>query len=86
MFRILNKPSTDGPSSARPIRQPQCATGAVRETRVRRFGPVSRDIRTYSKLMHLPATYASQGALATSRGRSMSEGATAQSHDVGAAF
>ena len=40
-------------------------------------GPVSWDIRTYSKFMHLPATYTSQGALSTSPGGSMSEGTTA---------
>jgi hypothetical protein len=39
-------------------------------------GPVSWDIRTYSKFMHLPATYTNQGALSTQPGGSMSEGST----------
>jgi quinol monooxygenase YgiN len=37
-------------------------------------GPVSWTIRTYSKFMHLPATYTSQGSHFTREGGSMSEG------------
>jgi len=37
-------------------------------------GPVSWTIRTYSKFMHLPATYSSQGSHFTQRGGTMSEG------------
>ncbi len=37
-------------------------------------GPVSWTIRTYSKFMHLPATYSSLGSLYTQPGGSMSEG------------
>ena len=39
-------------------------------------GPVSWTIRTYSKFMHLPATYSSQGSNFTRSGGSMSEGTT----------
>lgn len=37
-------------------------------------GPVSWTIRTYSKFMHLPATYSSQGSAFTRPGGSMSDG------------
>lgn len=37
-------------------------------------GPVSWMIRTYSKFMHLPATYTSQGSTFTIEGGSMSDG------------
>ena len=40
-------------------------------------GPVSWTIRTYSKFLHLPATYSSQGSHFTQSGGSMSEGTTA---------
>ena len=40
-------------------------------------GPVSWTIRTYSKFLHLPATYSSQGSSFTQRGGNMSEGTTA---------
>ncbi len=40
-------------------------------------GPVSWTIRTYSRFMHLPATYSSQGSNFTQPGGSMSEGTTA---------
>jgi quinol monooxygenase YgiN len=40
-------------------------------------GPVSWTIRTYSKFMHLPATYSSQGSNYTAPGGSMSDGTTA---------
>ena len=39
-------------------------------------GPVSWTIRTYSKFMHLPATYSSQGSHFTADGGSMSDGTT----------
>lgn len=39
-------------------------------------GPVSWMIRTYSKFMHLPATYTSQGGNYTIEGGSMSDGLT----------
>lgn len=39
-------------------------------------GPVSWTIRTYSKFMHLPATYSSQGSAFTQTGGSMSDGTT----------
>ncbi|MDJ0498206.1 MAG: hypothetical protein QNJ89_10270 [Acidimicrobiia bacterium] len=39
-------------------------------------GPVSWTIRTYSKFMHLPATYSSQGSAFTRPGGSMSDGTT----------
>jgi quinol monooxygenase YgiN len=39
-------------------------------------GPVSWTIRTYSKFLHLPATYSSQGSHFTRPGGSMSEGTT----------
>ncbi|NNF70257.1 MAG: hypothetical protein HKN01_10835, partial [Acidimicrobiia bacterium] len=39
-------------------------------------GPVSWTIRTYSKFMHLPATYSSRGSHYTRPGGSMSEGVT----------
>ncbi|MFT5457770.1 MAG: quinol monooxygenase YgiN [Myxococcota bacterium] len=39
-------------------------------------GPVSWDIRTYSKFLHLPATYSSLGSQFTRPGGSMSEGTT----------
>lgn len=39
-------------------------------------GPVSWMIRTYSKFMHLPATYSSRGSHFTQAGGSMSEGIT----------
>ena len=39
-------------------------------------GPVSWTIRTYSKFMHLPATYSSQGSNFTRLGGSMSDGLT----------
>lgn len=39
-------------------------------------GPVSWTIRTYSKFLHLPATYSSQGSHFTQPGGSMSEGTT----------
>ena len=39
-------------------------------------GPVSWTIRTYSKFMHLPATYSSLGSNDTSPGGSMSDGTT----------
>ena len=37
-------------------------------------GPVSWTIRTYSKFMHLPATYSSRGSHFTRAGGSMSDG------------
>ena len=37
-------------------------------------GPVSWTIRTYSKFMHLPATYSSRGSHYTRAGGSMSDG------------
>ena len=40
-------------------------------------GPVAWTIRTYSKFMHLPATYSSQGSNFTRSGGSMSDGVTA---------
>ena len=40
-------------------------------------GPVSWTIRTYSKFLHLPATYSSQGSNFTQPGGSMSGGTTA---------
>jgi len=40
-------------------------------------GPVSWTIRTYSKFLHLPATYSSQGSAFTQVGGSMSDGRTA---------
>jgi hypothetical protein len=40
-------------------------------------GPVSWTIRTYSKFMHLPATYSSQGSAFTQPEGTMSEGTTA---------
>ena len=40
-------------------------------------GSVSWTIRTYSKFLHLPATYSSQGSHHTSPGGSMSNGTTA---------
>jgi quinol monooxygenase YgiN len=40
-------------------------------------GPVSWTIRTYSKFMHLPATYSSLGRISTRPGGSMSDGTTA---------
>ena len=40
-------------------------------------GPVSWTIRTYSKFMHLPATYSSQGSNYTHPGGSMSDGTAA---------
>ncbi|MDX2343552.1 MAG: hypothetical protein QNL12_07405 [Acidimicrobiia bacterium] len=40
-------------------------------------GPVSWTIRTYSKFLHLPATYSSQGSNFTQPGGSMSDGTTA---------
>ena len=39
-------------------------------------GPVSWTIRTYSKFLHLPATYSSQGSNFTRSGGSMSDGTT----------
>jgi quinol monooxygenase YgiN len=39
-------------------------------------GPVSWTIRTYSKILHLPATYSSQGSNFTQPGGTMSEGTT----------
>jgi quinol monooxygenase YgiN len=39
-------------------------------------GPVSWTIRTYSKFLHLPATYSSQGSNFTQPGGSMSDGTT----------
>lgn len=39
-------------------------------------GPVSWTIRTYSKFMHLPATYSSRGSHFTRGGGSMSDGTT----------
>ncbi|MBT8212538.1 MAG: hypothetical protein KJN71_05265, partial [Acidimicrobiia bacterium] len=39
-------------------------------------GPVSWTIRTYSKFMHLPATYSSRGSHYTAPGGTMSEGTT----------
>jgi quinol monooxygenase YgiN len=39
-------------------------------------GPVSWTIRTYSKFMHLPATYSSRGSHFTAPGGSMSDGTT----------
>jgi quinol monooxygenase YgiN len=39
-------------------------------------GPVSWTIRTYSKFLHLPATYSSMGSNHTSPGGSMSDGIT----------
>ena len=39
-------------------------------------GPVSWTIRTYSKFLHLPATYSSQGSHFTQPGGTMSEGTT----------
>jgi quinol monooxygenase YgiN len=40
-------------------------------------GPVSWTIRTYSKFLHLPATYSSQGSSFAQPGGSMSDGTTA---------
>ena len=40
-------------------------------------GPVSWTIRTYSRFLHLPATYSSRGSHFTQPGGSMSEGTTA---------
>jgi quinol monooxygenase YgiN len=40
-------------------------------------GPVSWTIRTYSKFLHLPATYSSHGSSFTQPGGSMSDGTTA---------
>jgi quinol monooxygenase YgiN len=40
-------------------------------------GPVSWTIRTYSKFLHLPATYSSQGSHFTQAGGTMSEGTIA---------
>ena len=40
-------------------------------------GPVSWTIRTYSKFLHLPATYSSRGSSFTQAGGSMSDGTTA---------
>ncbi len=40
-------------------------------------GPVSWTIRTYSKFLHLPATYSSRGSSFTQPGGSMSDGTTA---------
>lgn len=40
-------------------------------------GPVSWSIRTYSKFLHLPATYSSQGSNRTMPGGSMSDGTSA---------
>jgi hypothetical protein len=39
-------------------------------------GPVSWTIRTYSKFLHLPATYSSQGSNFTRAGGSMTDGTT----------
>jgi hypothetical protein len=39
-------------------------------------GPVSWTIRTYSKFLHLPATYSSQGSNFTQPGGTMSDGTT----------
>ena len=39
-------------------------------------GPVSWTIRTYSKFMHLPATYSSRGSRYATQGGTMSEGTT----------
>ena len=39
-------------------------------------GPVSWTIRTYSKFLHLPATYSSLGSIFTQPGGSMSDGTT----------
>ena len=39
-------------------------------------GPVSWTIRTYSKFMHLPATYSSRGSHFTAEGGGMSDGTT----------
>ncbi len=39
-------------------------------------GPVSWTIRTYSKFLHLPATYSSQGSAFTRPGGSMTDGTT----------
>lgn len=39
-------------------------------------GPVSWTIRTYSKFLHLPATYSSQGSNHTASGGNMSDGTT----------
>lgn len=39
-------------------------------------GPVSWTIRTYSKFLHLPATYSSQGSNFTQTGGTMSDGTT----------
>lgn len=39
--------------------------------------PVSWTIKTYSKFLHLPATYSSQGSTFTRPGESMSDGTTA---------
>lgn len=39
-------------------------------------GPVSWTIRTYSRFLHLPATYSSQGSHFTQPGGTMSEGTT----------
>ncbi len=39
-------------------------------------GPVSWTIRTYSKFLHLPATYSSQGSHHTAPGGNMSDGST----------
>jgi hypothetical protein len=42
-------------------------------------GPVSWTIRTYSKFMHLPATYSSRGSHFTREGGRMSDGTTERS-------
>ncbi len=39
-------------------------------------GPVAWSIRTYSKFLHLPATYTSQGSHYTQPGGTMSDGVT----------
>ena len=41
-------------------------------------GPVSWTIRTYSKFMHLPATYSSEGRHYTRSNGSMSDGTTSE--------
>ncbi|MCL1595299.1 MAG: antibiotic biosynthesis monooxygenase [Actinomycetia bacterium] len=43
-------------------------------------GPVSWTIRTYSKFLHLPATYSSQGSSYTSDGGNMSDGSILSGH------
>lgn len=45
-------------------------------------GPVSRMIRTYSKFMHLPATYSTRGSHYTKNGGNMSNGLTNNTGEI----